>query len=93
MLMATEAMIVPTVNSAKAARSTDFRPMIWEKEAQVGWKTVEHSKKLVPHQKACIAVVPFKLVAMILNNVVSKTTTVRIEGILLVMLQKGSWHQ
>jgi hypothetical protein len=45
-------MIVPAVNKNSAASKTDFRPMMWEKEAHVGWKTVEHNKKEVPHQKA-----------------------------------------
>jgi hypothetical protein len=65
-LLATEQTIVPTVKIRRAVRITDLRPMIWEKDAQEGWKTVEQRRKLVPHQKAWIAVVPLRLVAMVL---------------------------
>ena len=56
---------MPTVNTKRAARRTAFLPIIWENEAHVGWKTVEVSRKLVPHQKAWIAVVPFRSLAII----------------------------
>lgn len=35
-------MMVPIVKNNKAARRTGFRPMICEKDAHEGWKTVEH---------------------------------------------------
>jgi hypothetical protein len=69
MLLATEQTIVPTVKITKAHNKTDFRPIMCENDAHDGWKTVEQSKKLVPHQKASMAVVPFKLVAIVLTNV------------------------
>lgn len=62
--LATEATMVPIEKIMSAARRTDWRPIICEKDAHEGWKTVEQSKKLVPHQKAWIAV-PCKLVAMV----------------------------
>jgi hypothetical protein len=65
-VLATEQTIVPTVKIRRAVRITDLRPMMWEKDAQEGWKTVEQRRKLVPHQKAWIAVVPWRLVAMVL---------------------------
>lgn len=68
-LFATAQAIVPIVNITRAARSIGFRPMICEKEAHDGWNTVEHRRKLVPHQKAWMAVVPFKLVAIALISV------------------------
>jgi len=60
--------MVPSVKKNSAVKRTDFRPMICENDAQDGWKTVEQSKKLVPAQKASIAVVPFRLVAMVLRE-------------------------
>jgi hypothetical protein len=58
-------MTVPIVKSNSAVSRTDFRPMIWEKDAHVGSKTVDVSRKDVPHQKAWVAVVPFKSVAIV----------------------------
>lgn len=42
MLLATEQTIVPMANNDNAAKMTDLRPMMCEKDAQDGWKTVEH---------------------------------------------------
>lgn len=67
MLVATEAMIVSTMKITSDARITGWRPMIWEKDAQDGWKTVEQSKKLVPHQKASMAL-PFSFVAIVYTD-------------------------
>ncbi len=61
----TYARIVPTMKRKSAKRRTDLRPMMCENDAQVGWKTVEQRRKHVPHQKAWIAVVPFKSVAIV----------------------------
>lgn len=36
MLLATDAMTVPTMKRKSAKRSTDFRPMMCEKDAHVG---------------------------------------------------------
>jgi hypothetical protein len=63
-LLAAEARMVPIKKIISAVRSTDLRPIICEKDAHDGWKTVEQSKKLVPHQKASIAV-PLRRVAMV----------------------------
>jgi hypothetical protein len=71
--LATEAMTVPTVKSSNAVSRTDFRPIICEKDAHEGWKTVDVKRNDVPHQKAWMAVVPFKSVAMV-SKVVSKTS-------------------
>ena len=49
-------MIVPIVKIMRAVTSTIFRPMMCEKDAHAGWKTVEVRKKDVPVQKALIAV-------------------------------------
>lgn len=65
MLCATEAMTVPVEKIDSAVRRTFFRPRKCEKEAHDGWKTVEHTRKLVPHQNASTAVVPRMLVAMV----------------------------
>jgi hypothetical protein len=54
--LATEAMMAPTVKIVKATRRTGFRPIIWEKEAHDGWKTVDARRNDVPAQKASIAV-------------------------------------
>jgi hypothetical protein len=35
-----------------AKRIRGLRPRVWEREAKVGWKTVEESRNEVPHQKA-----------------------------------------
>lgn len=61
---ATEARMVPRLKRNNAERSTDLRPMMWENCAHVGWKTVEQRRKEVPHQKAWMAVVPVRDVAM-----------------------------
>lgn len=42
-----------------ATSSTGLRPMMWDKEAHVGWKTVDVRRKEVPAQNASMAV-PFK---------------------------------
>lgn len=65
MFLATDAMIVPTVKRKSAKMRTGLRPMMWLKEAHVGWNTVEQRRKDVPHQKAWIAVVPLRDVAIV----------------------------
>lgn len=64
-LFAAEARTVPTLKRNSAVRRTDLRPMMWENCAQVGWKTVEVRRNEVPHQKACIAVVPLSSTAIV----------------------------
>jgi hypothetical protein len=63
-LSATAATIEPTVKNSKASRIKGFLPKIFEKDAKLGWNTVEHSRNEVPAQKASIAV-PCSFSAMI----------------------------
>ena len=51
-LFARAAVIAPAVKSKRAASITGLRPEMWEKEAKLGWNTVEVSRKDVPDQKA-----------------------------------------
>jgi len=53
---AIEQTMDPTVNMITATTNTDFRSMMWEKEAHVGWKTVDVRRNDVPAQKAWIVV-------------------------------------
>lgn len=46
----------PMRKKSRLIRIIGRRPKISDRVAVVGWKTVEHSKKDVPLQKACIAV-------------------------------------
>jgi hypothetical protein len=55
-LSATAATIEPTVKKSIASRINGFLPKIFEKEANVGWNTVEQSRNEVPAQKASMAV-------------------------------------
>lgn len=43
------------VNRARVTRRTGLRPRRAEREAWVGWKTVEERRKEVPAQKASMA--------------------------------------
>ena len=53
--LATAQMMAPTVKKTKAVKIMGLRPKMWEKEAKLGWKMVEQSKKDVPDQKASMA--------------------------------------
>jgi len=48
--------MTPTKNKVMETMMTGIRPKIWLKEAKLGWKTVEASRKDVPAQKASMAV-------------------------------------
>src|ERR1700712_3736066 len=47
-LLAAEAVIAPTVKSPRANKRTGVLPNIWDKEAHVGWKTVDVRRNDVP---------------------------------------------
>lgn len=49
-------MIVPAAKIPIDTRSTGLRPIMCEKEAHDGWKTVDVRRNDVPAQKASIAV-------------------------------------
>ena len=53
---AIEQRIVPIVKMRRARRRMGLRPMMCEKDAHAGWKTVEVRRKDVPVQKAWMAV-------------------------------------
>lgn len=61
---AREQMMVPTVKMMRAVTSTILRPMMCEKDAHAGWKTVAVRRKDVPVQKALIAV-PLSFLAIV----------------------------
>ena len=53
---------------SKAVVRTDLRPMMCEKEAHAGWKTVEVRRKDVPVQKSWMAV-PLRILARVWEDV------------------------
>lgn len=75
--LAMPAIMTPMKNNANEVMITGIRPKIWLKEAKLGWKTVDDSKKDVPAQKASSAE-PWSFLAMMgkatLRDVPSKAT-------------------
>jgi len=55
---ATAAIIAPAPNRARETYTRGLRPKMWEKLPMIGWNTVLVRRKLVPDQKASIAVPP-----------------------------------
>lgn len=62
--------MVPTVKIVMDAKRTGLRPIMCEKEAQDGWKTVDVRRNDVPAQKASIAL-PLMLEEMVWENLCS----------------------
>lgn len=54
-LLATPATMAPMVKKTRVTRMSALRPKMSEREAKLGWKTVEVRRKEVPDQKASIA--------------------------------------
>ena len=65
---AIEQRIVPIVKMRRARRRMGLRPMMCEKEAHAGWKTVEVRRKDVPVQKSWMAV-PLRILARVWEDV------------------------
>jgi hypothetical protein len=61
--LASPATNAPIANNVSAPNTNGLRPKICEKDAKLGWKTVDVRRKEVPDQKASMAV-PWSFAAM-----------------------------
>jgi hypothetical protein len=61
--LASPATNAPIANKVSAPNTNGLRPKICEKDAKLGWKTVDVRRKEVPDQKASMAV-PWSFAAM-----------------------------
>lgn len=84
-MVAAVQIAVPAVKMRSAEISTGLRPKMWEKDAKVGWNTVEVRRKEVPAQKACIAV-PLSSFAIVCTYISRAIATRKAD--IPVMLQK-----